>query len=97
MKQTYDIVIAAQNQLINKMTTISMGGNTYDVRPGSLLEKVLERSTAQSLQRVGNAELVKTLETTDVIETRIDRYTALLFAADVADIAAVRTLSEAIA
>ncbi|CAG8727807.1 10292_t:CDS:1, partial [Cetraspora pellucida] len=42
-----------------------MGGNTYEVRPGSLLGKVLERSTAQSLQRVGNAELVKILETTD--------------------------------
>jgi len=74
-----------------------MGGNIYEVRPGSLLEKVLERSTAQSLQRVSNAELVKTLETTDVIETKIDRYIALLFAADVADIAAVRALSEAIA
>ncbi|CAG8817047.1 13114_t:CDS:2, partial [Cetraspora pellucida] len=58
------------------------------IRPGSLLEKVLERSTAQSLQRVGNAKLVKTLETTNVIETRIDRYTALLFTADVVNIAA---------
>ncbi|CAG8830297.1 24775_t:CDS:1, partial [Cetraspora pellucida] len=42
-----------------------MEGNTYEVRPGSLLGKVLERLTAQSLQRVGNAELVKILETTD--------------------------------
>ena len=64
-----------------------MRSNTYEVRPGSLLEKVLERLTAQSLQRVGNVELVKTLETTDIIETIIDRYIVLLFAADIADIA----------
>ncbi|CAG8594608.1 19020_t:CDS:1, partial [Cetraspora pellucida] len=47
------------------MTTIIMRGNTYEVRPESLLGKMLEKSTAQSLQRVGIVELVKILETTD--------------------------------
>src|SRR5260364_267917 len=67
----------------------------YKIRPGYLLERILERSK-NYVGQLGNTKLIEALENTQIKLTRADRYTALLFAADAAEIAVVRILGEVI-
>src|SRR5260363_112105 len=72
-----------------------MAKDKYKIRPGYMLKKVRERSK-NYLGQLGNAELIEALENTKIEHTRTDRYTALLFAADTLEIAAIRILGEVI-